>query len=217
MLSLSPPIAATLLSPKSSLLPFLLKRFGQDKAATELDQNRYYAAELLAIILGGEVEGVREGRDRLAQEEGGVDGILKVLSVSFSRTKSRENTTLTMTIDQVYRRRDPASADELEFLENVFDALCSALSSPLVKSAFLEGEGPELCVIMMKEQKVSSTRAVKALDHALSGKSGIALCEKFVEVLGLKTLFKNFMGKVRTVSSSHAHVVEGANIPDDAE
>lgn len=49
---------------------------------------------------------------------------------------------------------------------------------------------------MMKERKTSWTRAVKVLDHALSGRSGIKLCEHFVEVLGLGTLFKAFMGNV---------------------
>lgn len=83
-------------------------------------------------------------------------------------------------------------------MENIFDALCSSLSSPLVKLAFLDGEGVELCVIMMKEKKLSRTRAIKTLDHALGGRAGIPLCEKFVELLGLKTLFSAFMGnKVR--------------------
>jgi beta-catenin-like protein 1 len=91
----------------------------------------------------------------------------------------------------------------LEFLENIFDSLCSALLSPLVKAAFLEGEGVELCVLMMKERKVSWTRSVKVLDHAMSGRSGIELCEKFVEALGLKTLFKAFMGKVRSRQLSY--------------
>ena len=49
-----------------------------------------------------------------------------------------------------YRRKDPADADEIEFMENVFDALCSALTEPDNKAKFLEGEGVELMVIMMK-------------------------------------------------------------------
>lgn len=81
-------------------------------------------------------------------------------------------------------------------MENVFDALCSALSDPSVKQAFLEGEGIELMCLMLKEKKLSSTRAIKTLDHAMQGTAGIDLCEKFVELLGLKTLFSAFMGKV---------------------
>lgn len=39
-------------------------------------------------------------------------------------------------------------------------------------------------------------RSIKVLDHALSGSAGLANCERFVEALGLKTLFSAFMGKV---------------------
>jgi beta-catenin-like protein 1 len=35
-------------------------------------------------------------------------------------------------------------------MENVFDTLCSALAQPEMKKAFLEAEGVELMVIMMK-------------------------------------------------------------------
>jgi hypothetical protein len=80
LLSLSPPIASTLLSSKSALLSFLLKRLGQDKLASDRDQNRFYAAELLSILLGGDVEGALEGRERIAKE-GAVDILLRVLSV----------------------------------------------------------------------------------------------------------------------------------------
>lgn len=104
-------------------------------------------------------------------------------------------------LPQAYRRRDPSSADELEFMENLFDSLCSALSSPTVKTPFLKGEGIELMCLMLKEKKLSRTRAIKTLDHALQGANGtgVELCEKFVELLGLKTLFSAFMGKVSAV------------------
>jgi beta-catenin-like protein 1 len=35
-------------------------------------------------------------------------------------------------------------------MENVFDSLCAALASADIKRLFLEGEGVELMVIMMK-------------------------------------------------------------------
>lgn len=103
---------------------------------------------------------------------------------------------------QAYRRRDPSGADETEYMENVFDVLCTSLHMPAVKEAFLEGEGIELMCLMLKEKKLARTRAIKTLDHALQGHAGIALCEKFVEMLGLKTLFSAFMGKVRGLSQS---------------
>ncbi|BGP18787.1 hypothetical protein JCM10213_003442 [Rhodosporidiobolus nylandii] len=190
LLTLSPALASPFLSGKSTFIPYLLTRLGQDKKPSEYDQNRFYAAEMLALVLSlphEVVEGVREARMRVGED---LDGLLKVLSV--------------------YRKRDPSSADETEFMENVFDALCSCLSSPVppstnlstvapvphpVKAAFLDGEGVELLVLMLKAKNLSRARAIKALDHALQGRAGEKLCERFVEALGLKTLFAVFMGK----------------------
>lgn len=60
-----------------------------------------------------------------------------------------ENSQLLIGMQQ-YRRRDPVDADEEEFMENVFDALCAALSEPEIKNLFLEAEGVDLMVLMMK-------------------------------------------------------------------
>lgn len=35
-------------------------------------------------------------------------------------------------------------------MENLFDTLCSALSEPAIKKLFLEAEGPDLMVLMIK-------------------------------------------------------------------
>ncbi len=51
---------------------------------------------------------------------------------------------------QRYRKKDPVSAEETEFMENVFDVLCSALAEPDIKKQFLESEGVDLMVLIMK-------------------------------------------------------------------
>lgn len=124
---------------------------------------------------------------------------------------------------QVYRKRDPSSGDETEFLENLFDILCSCLSSTLpvpssaksstistphpVKAAFLENEGIELMLLLLKStHQISKTRSLKVLSHALQGlrKGNEEMSERFVDCLGLKTLFAIFMGKVRVpLAPSH--------------
>lgn len=48
-----------------------------------------------------------------------------------------------------------------------------------------------------RERKLAKTRSIKVLDHALTGDSGSDACVRFVDQLGLKTLFPAFMGKVR--------------------
>ncbi|GJN88169.1 hypothetical protein Rhopal_001134-T1 [Rhodotorula paludigena] len=190
LVSLTPQLAAPFLSSKNSFLQFLVDRLAEDKKPVEYEQNRFYAAEMLALVLSlppEVVDGVNEARYRVGKD-GWMDQLLKVLSV--------------------YRKRDPVSGDETEYMENVFDALCSALSSPSpaptvpdapivhpVKTAFLDSEGIELLVLMLKAKNLSRSRAIKALDHALQGREGAQLCERFVEALGLKTLFSVFMGR----------------------
>ncbi|KAG8751173.1 hypothetical protein FRC12_012557 [Ceratobasidium sp. 428] len=160
-----PALAETLVS-TTSIVTWLLNRILQK----DHDDNRGYAAEVLAIL----VQSSRSNRLVLSKADG-VDIMLRVLSA--------------------FRRRDPASADETEFMENVFDALCSSLAEPEVKELFQQAEGVDLMVLIMKENRASKSRAIKVLDYALSGPQGAANCVVFVDAMGLKTLFSAFMGK----------------------
>ena len=60
----------------------------------------------------------------------------------------------------------------------------------------------------IREKKDSSSRSIKVLDHAMTGPTGTACCETFVEALGLKTLFSAFMGKVNKFSSFVKNVTQ---------
>jgi hypothetical protein len=51
---------------------------------------------------------------------------------------------------QYYRTRDPKTPEELEMLNNVFDCLCSALLYSENKTKFLQGEGIELMIILLR-------------------------------------------------------------------
>ncbi|KAI9063252.1 DUF1716-domain-containing protein [Trametes sanguinea] len=157
---------STQLVSKTKILPWLLNRV----ESTKHDENRGYAAEILSILL----QNNRPNRLELGKL-GGVETIMKILSR--------------------YRKRDPVDADETEFMENLFDVLCSALGEPEIKAQFLELEGVDLMVLMMKDKMQARSRAIKVLDYAMSGPAGTAACETFVEALGLKTLFSSFMGK----------------------
>ncbi|KAL0574666.1 hypothetical protein V5O48_007282 [Marasmius crinis-equi] len=172
VLSFNPSLATDLVS-KTSLLPWLLDRI----QAKKFDENRGYAAEILSILL----QDNPPNREVLGQKDG-IEVFLKVLSQ--------------------YRKRDPSDGDEAEFMENVFDSLCSALSIPSNKQLFIQAEGPDLMVLMMKEKLQARSRAIKTLDFAMSGPAGTASCEAFIEALGLKTLFPIFMGKGTKKKSS---------------
>ncbi|KAG8892203.1 hypothetical protein FRC01_014293, partial [Tulasnella sp. 417] len=125
VLAFNPTLSRTLVT-NTTMLKWLLERV---QAKTH-DDNRVYASELLAIIL----QDNRQNRLDLGKA-GGVDTLLQVLAQ--------------------YRKKDPVDADEVEFMENIFDSLCSSLAEPEIKSLFLEGEGVELMVIMMKEKMLA--------------------------------------------------------------
>lgn len=96
-----------------------------------------------------------------------------------------------------YRKRDPAKGtEEEEFVENLFDSVTCCLDESNGKTKFLEAEGIELCLIMLREGKMSKPRALRLLDHALGGPEGGACCQKLVEAAGLKAVFSSFMKKV---------------------
>ena len=44
-----------------------------------------------------------------------------------------------------------------------------------------------------REKKMSKTTAIKVLDHAMIGPEGVDNCNKFIDILGLRSLFPLFM------------------------
>ena len=162
---------------ESKLLPWLLSRIqSPEKAVT---QNKQYSAEVLAILL----QSSSANRTQLVSSDA-VDVFLQLLSP--------------------YRKRDPAKGtEEEEYVENVFDCLTCCVDDTEGKAKLLEGEGIELCLIMLREGKMSKPRALRLLDHALGGSNGGACCERFVEAAGLKAAFSMFMKKQDKESTEH--------------
>jgi beta-catenin-like protein 1 len=169
LIALDPTVSEEIVR-KTSLLPWLLSRISQAFTSPTLSPVSVYAAEILAILL----QDCQPNRERFASGMG-VEVLLKTLSA--------------------YRKRDPIDDDETEFMENLFDALCSALSEAAVKTLFLQEEGLELMLLLMKQKKMARIRAVKVINHALLSPSGYALAHRWIEIMGLKTLFAAFMKK----------------------
>lgn len=94
---------------------------------------------------------------------------------------------------QFYKRHDPNSAEEQEMMENLFNCLCSSLMAVPNRDRFLKGEGLQLMNLMLREKKMSRNGSLKVLDHAMSGPQGKDNCNKFVDILGLRTIFPLFM------------------------
>lgn len=90
-----------------------------------------------------------------------------------------------------YRKKQPESEDQVEYLENICTILASALAfSPKNVNKFLEGQGLELVLRCIREKVHSGGVVLQLLDVRNK-----ASCEHLVVAGGLKTLFPIFMGK----------------------
>lgn len=54
-----------------------------------------------------------------------------------------------------YKRHDPASMEEQELMENLFDVLCALLLYTPNRDLFLRAEGLQLMNLMLREKKTS--------------------------------------------------------------
>ncbi|XP_061382807.1 beta-catenin-like protein 1 [Danaus plexippus] len=169
---------------KQGFIQWILKRL---KLKVPFDGNKLYATEILSILL----QNTPENR-KLLGELDGIDVLLQQLAF--------------------YKRHDPSSAEEQEAMENMFDSLCCALMEPLNRDRFLRGEGLQLMNLMLREKKMSRNGSLKVLDHALAGPDGKDNCNKFVDILGLRTVFPLFMKtpkrkRILTLDQHEEHVV----------
>ncbi|CAG5107037.1 Similar to Ctnnbl1: Beta-catenin-like protein 1 (Mus musculus) [Cotesia congregata] len=171
---------------KQGLLQWLLRRL---KAKLPFDVNKLYASEILSILLQNSSE-----NKLLLGDLDGIDVLLQQLAY--------------------YKRHDPQTAEEQEMMENLFNVLCSSLMETVNRDRFLRGEGLQLMNLMLREKKLSRNGSLKVLDHAMNGPDGKDNCSKFVDILGLRTIFPLFMKtpsknrkKIFTAEEHEEHVV----------
>lgn len=150
---------------EQGLLQWILKRL---KAKTPFDANKLYCSEILSIL----IQNNKETQMALGNADG-IDILLQQVAT--------------------YKRHDPATSEEQEYMENLFNCLCSALMFKSNRDRFLKGEGLQLMNLMLREKKLSRNGSLKVLDHAVSGPAGKNNCNKFVDILGLRTIFPLFM------------------------
>ncbi|KFA77946.1 hypothetical protein S40288_08295 [Stachybotrys chartarum IBT 40288] len=149
-----------------TVLRWLLNR-AQRKEAT-VTQNKQYATEILAIL----AQSSPESRQ----------GILKLDAVD-----------ILLQLVAPYRKSDPEKGtEEEEFMENLFEALTCLADETEGKNKLIQAEGIELCLIMLKDGKMSKIPALRLLDHATAGRAGVEVCQKLVEAGGIKTTFTLF-------------------------
>merc|ERR1719167_1647755 len=150
---------------EAGFMNWLIKKL---KVKVPFDENKLYASEILSILLQTEPE-----NRKLFGELDAIDILLQQLAY--------------------YKRHDPGQSEEIEMMENLFDCLCSLLLETDNRDRFLRGEGLQLMNLMLREKKKSRAGALKVLSHALTGAEGTDNCVKFVDILGLRTIFPLFM------------------------
>lgn len=161
-----------------TFLPWLIKRL----RAQGMDYNKVYASEILGIVL----QNSERAREEMVKLEG-VDKLLRGIAA--------------------YRKRDPADSEEAEYVQNMFDCICSLMLLKTNQIAFGNLQGLELMIRMMREKVFAATLALKLVDHSL--RHCPENCQIFVEKLGLKVLFAIFMKKgAKTKKQSEAKEVE---------
>ncbi|EPQ61771.1 BgtA-21376 [Blumeria graminis f. sp. tritici] len=162
---------------ETAVFEWVLERI--KKPEKTVSQNKQYAAEVLVILL----QTSSLNRKKICEIDG-VNLLLELLAT--------------------YRKRDPAKGtEEEEFMENLFDALVCVVDEVDGKSHFVKAEGVELCLIMITEGKMSKTRAIRLLDHALGGTNEVEVSERLVEAAGLKVIFGKFMKKHDSAVTEH--------------
>jgi len=171
---------------EAGFMTWLIKRL---KEKVPFDGNKLYASEILSILLQNE-----PANRKMYGELGAIDSLLQQLAY--------------------YKRHDPNQQEEFELMENLFNCLCSLLAEKDNRDRFLQGEGLQLMNLMLREKKKSRSGALRVLDHALSGSEGAQNCSKFVDILGLRTIFPLFMKTPKkskragvTIDEHEEHVV----------
>ncbi|RBR07357.1 uncharacterized protein FIESC28_10700 [Fusarium coffeatum] len=149
------------------LLQWLLQRIQRKEDL--VTQNKQYAAEILAILS-------------------------QISTANRTQLIRLDAVDLLLQLAAPYRRRDPdKGGEEEEYMENIFATLTCLTDESTGKTKFIEAEGVELCLIMLKEGKKSKQPALRLVNHAAGGNSGVEVCQKIVEAGGLKSLFTLFM------------------------
>ncbi|QYS95569.1 DUF1716 domain-containing protein [Trichoderma simmonsii] len=157
---------ATRMCEEEALLKWLLQRI--QRTESSVTQNKQYAAEVLAILS----QAAPENREKLVS--------LDIIDIMLQLVAP-------------YRRRDPEKGGpEEEFVENLFESLTCLVDTPAGRVKFLEAEGIELCLILIKESKVAKHPSLRLLDHATGGTTSAEICQRIVEAGGLKTTFTMF-------------------------
>lgn len=167
-------------SVQTEIFAWLLAQLGGKQP---FSQNKLYASEILSILLQSSVA----ARQRFIQ---------KKEAKHKSSKKNEDQDALDQLLQAIapYRKKNPATEEEEELVENLLNSLCSVLLVREAQDRFRHLEGLELMLRCLKDNKLVVFRgALRVLDHAVMGNERNS--ERLIEIGGLKSLFSVLMGK----------------------
>lgn len=139
----------------------------------EFDSIKQLSGELLVQILQ-----TSEKQDHAILKK---QGILKILFDSIKQNSISQS---------------QETEDELEFTENLFDALCCFLLAPATKTEFVRDfKGIEMALEIIKKRRALRIGGLKLIEFATTGSS--VACQHLLDAFGLKTVFSVFMDKLK--------------------
>jgi beta-catenin-like protein 1 len=201
----------------TTLLTYLLQRASNSSSDTSI---RLHASELLSSLLQhddarlhaadiSQLPPFRSAFDDDINTDGGNSGtmIKKKEPSSVDAAAKVDGMECLLQSIAPYRKRDPETAEEVEILENLYDALAACLQNAANAQAFVDGQGVELMLRCIRSGGHGGYGACKILHFACSGPSlptegetaYKSACETLVEAGGLKQIFPLFMGRSSAV------------------
>ena len=190
----------TILCKCTSFVSYIMTRIGdQDSDGWDLTL-KLHASELLATILQHEHSRLHITN---ISELVPFSSEITEKEVKSENNKKKESTSPIDGMECIlqciaaYRKKDPRTEEECEYLENIFDGLAASLLAEKNVEAFLERQGIELMLRCIHEGVHSGHGAMKVLQFAFLGSAScyINAAEVFVDAGGYKMLFPVFMGK----------------------
>jgi len=196
----------------SRFASFLLRKITQSKS--DYNDVKGVAAELLSTLIALDEPLKNDSNDEVNTlcNASIIGSTIFEMDVKSTKVKV-DGIEYLLEATSAFKKRDPVSKDEEEFVENVFDALSSAIAFEISnKSKFKNAEGFELMIRTMHENGFARFAALRTISHALAG-SNSEICEAFIEAGGLKVVFPAFLGR----SISQTRKVHGIDAVEKEE
>jgi len=207
---------ASVICQSTSFVAYLMKKLGHGDSQEWNIGAKLHASELLAAILQHEASQTHIANlsslppmdattDADADADTNADSKKQATSKPKSKPTPVDGIECLLQCIAGFRKTDPSSEEECEYLENIFDALTASLLNEKNVEEFLERQGVELMLRCINEGMHAGFGALKVLYFAVSGSaSGSAsgsgsfykrAAETLVDAGGFKSLFSIFMGR----------------------